>query len=721
MKRINAGVQMKITSRFIYVFVFIVLFENTFAQSIYEPRDLSKVKWSLSDFGRMWTFDSVPEDTFKNDYGFTPSEEWLNDVQMSALQFSSFCSAAFVSADGLIMTNHHCGRGYLPNLTPKGEDYLRDGFYAKTLNEEIKVPSAYVDQLVKIENVTDEILDAMKVLKGNSEKVEKRNEKIKEIEQKFSKETGLVCKVVQLYNGSKYSLYEYKRYNDIRLVMAPDFQVASTGWDWDNFTYPRYELDFMFLRAYENDKPVKCNHFFKWSKQGAKEGEPIFVIGRPGSTQRLASIAEMEYLRDKIYNYNMKLYNELYQVYYELFKTRTEKHSDLLNMVMGIGNARKSFAGRYMAFTDEYIMAKKKDFEKDFSAKVNADTDLSKEYGHVWRAIKDNIGEMRKIIDEYSALMMGQRIRLPFTTAAVNAIKYANQLKLAPENREDAYKPDSVNATIQKLYPQDLDQERDEKLLRAFVNFMVYTLPEDHIIRKEFFNGKVGAEAVSYLLAATSLSSKEKFIKFLEESKPEEILNSADPFIKLTQFGFKRRAELDPQYKEIDNTLSVLNQMLGEAAYKIYGDKIPPDATSTLRIADGRIQGYEYNGTVAPSKTTFYGMYDRWNSFGKKEYPWGLHPRWQNIPEGFDLSTHVGFASTNDIVGGNSGSSVINVNKEVVGIVHDGNLESLAGDFIFLPENNRAVGSDAWGLIEALHYYFKADRLVDELRESKMK
>jgi hypothetical protein len=720
-KRTNAGVQMKIVSRLLLGFVFIFLFNKIFAQSIYEPRDLSKVKWSFSDFGKMWTFDSVPVDSFKNNYGFTPSQEWLDDVRMSALQFSSFCSAAFVSADGLIMTNHHCGRSWLPELSPQGEDYLRDGYYAKTLNEELKIPSAYVDQLRGIENVTEEILKAMSLGKDNNEKVTRRNMKIKEIEEKFSKETGLVCKVVQLYNGSKYSLYEYKRYNDIRLVMAPDFQIASTGWDWDNFTYPRYELDFMFFRAYENDKPVKCNHFFKWSKQGAIDGEPIFVIGRPGSTQRLASIAEMDYLRDKIYNYNLKFYNELYQVYYDLFKSRIEKHSDLLNMVMSIGNARKSFAGRYMTFNDEYIMAKKKDFEKDFITKVNADSSLNKEYGHVWLAIKDNITEMRKIIDEYSALLIGQRIKIPFTAAALNAIKYANQLKLAPENRESAFKPDSLNLTLDKLYPLDLDQERDSKLLRALVNFMTYTLPEDHIIRKEFFNGKTGNDAVSYLLEKSNLSSKEKFLKYLKESKPEEILNSLDPFIKFVQFGYKRRAELDPLYKEIDNTLSVLNQMMGEAAYKIFGDKIPPDATSTLRISDGRIEGYEYNGTVAPGKTTFYGMYDRWNSFGKNEYPWGLHPRWQKIPDGFDLSLPVGFASTNDIVGGNSGSSVININKEVVGLVHDGNIESLAGDFIFLPENNRTVATDSWGLIEALHYYFKADRLVDELRESKIK
>lgn len=697
------------------------LASGIYSQSIYEPRDLSKVKWSPSDFGTMWTFDNVPVDRFEKEYGFRPTKEWLDDVRLSALQFTNGCSAAFVSADGLIMTNHHCGRGWLRGLSPKGEDYLRDGFYAKTMSDEIKVPNAYVDQLIAIEDVTKEVLNAMQAGKDSNEKIMLRNDKIKELQEKYSKKNGLVCDVVELYNGNKYSMYEYKRYKDLRLVMAPDFQIASTGWDWDNFTYPRYELDFMFFRAYENDKPVESEHFFKWSKNGAEEGEPIFVIGRPGSTQRLISVAQMEFLKDHEYNHFLSFYNELYKVYFELFQTVTDpaQHSELLNMVMGVGNARKSFAGRYMALRDEYIVTKKKSFENELIEKVNTDSTLKAKYGFVWNSIQETLDEMSKYIDEYFGLMMGQRIRNPFALAAINAIKFANQMKLPIAEREPAYKPDSLNTTIDKLFPKDYEQLRDKKMLRALVNFLSSALGPDHYITKELFAGKKGDAAVNYLMAASNCSSKEKFVKFLQETKPDEILNSNDPFIKLVQFGYKRRADLDAEYKENDNTLAVLNQMLGEAAYKVFGNKFPPDATSTLRISDGKIEGYEYNGTIAPDKTTFYGIYDRWNSFGKKEYPWGLHPRWQKIPDGFDLSLPVGFASTNDIVGGNSGSSVINEKKEVVGLIHDGNLESLAGDFIFLPENNRAVATDSWGLIEALKFYFHADRLVNELQSGK--
>lgn len=689
------------------------------AQSIYEPRDLSKVESSLKDMGKMWTFDDVPVVAFKNEYGFSPSDEWLREVQMSALSFGGGCSAAFVSADGLIMTNHHCGRGSLPSLSPKGEDYLRDGFYAKNITEEIKVPRLFVDQLVMIETVTEEVRDAMKSGKDDNEKVKLRNEKIKELEDKFSKESGLSCKVVQLYNGGKFSLYGYKRYNDIRLVMAPDFQIASTGWDWDNFTYPRYELDFMFYRAYENDKPVKANNFFKWSKEGAKEGEPIFVIGNPGRTQRIYSVAQLEFFRDKNYKYTLLQQNEIYKVYYELFQNHPERHTELLNMVMGIGNGRKSFAGRYMGLRDEYVMAKKKDFEKKLHQKIDADPELKVKYGHLWDAIKNNLDELRKYVDEATAFTYNPRFSAVYYSIAEKILKYAEQMKLPHDERETDYKIQKIDSTINGIYPATVDEELQVKLVRAQANSIRGILGDTHWLVQKIYGEAKDNEAAAMIIKNSSLTKKEKFDELLKKS-PDEILNSGDPFIYFLQNTQGKLKEMRAKMTEINNTITVLNQLLGEVCYNVYGDEISPDATGTLRISDGRIEGYEYNGTIAPGKTTFFGLYDRWNSFNKKDYPWGLHPRFQKIPEGLDLSTNVNFASTNDIVGGNSGSSVINRNKEVVGLVFDGNLESLAGDFIFLPEVNRTVAVDSKGLIIALKYFFKTDRLIKELQEGKM-
>ncbi len=685
-------------------------------QSIYEPVDISKVKFDLKEMGTMWTFDAVPVDYFEKTYGFRPSQEWLEDVMKSALQFGGGCSAAFVSEDGLIMTNHHCARNVLLGLSPKGENYLRDGYYASTMDKEIKVPRLFVDQLITISDVTEEVLQAFKSGTTNDEKIKNRSAKISEIENRYNQETGLVCKVIELYKGGKYSLYAYKRYSDIRLVMAPDFQIAATGWDWDNFTYPRYELDFMFFRAYENDKPVKTNHFFKFSAKGAEEGEPIFVVGRPGSTQRLLSVAQLEFFRDKQYKYFLAMLNESYKNAYEQFEAHPEKFDEMLNSVLGVGNSRKSIAGRYLGLRDELIMAKKRDFEKDLIAKVNSDPALKAKYGHIWTAIQSAINELNGFYNDY--LTLG--LRSPYITLAQDVIKYANQMKLPESEREKKYSKDSLSTTIEKLFPVKIDIDAENRNLRASVSYLNVILGGGHFITKELFGSKIGDEAVAYFLSSSIFTSKEKFDKFIKENTPDQILNSNDPIIKFVNYVTKKRAELDPKNREIQNTLAVLNQQLGEVIFSVYGNRIPPDATSSLRISDGVIKGYEYNGTLAPGKTTYFGLWDRWYSFGKKPYPWGLHPRWQNIPEGFDLSVPIGFASTNDIVGGNSGSSVINKNKEVVGLVHDGNLESLAGDFIFLESNNRTVATDSWGLMEALKSFYKTDRLVKELQNGKI-
>jgi hypothetical protein len=698
--------------------ILIVLFAFTFikAQSIYEPADLSKVKYSIADLGKMWTFDSVPVEQFEKLYGFKPAQEWLDDVRMSALQFTNGCSAAFISADGLIMTNHHCGRDGLLPISPKGEDYLRDGYLAKTMADEIPMKGLFVDQLVLIENVTNEVVAAMEKGKDDNEKIKLRNEKTNEIQNRYKETTGLVCQVVRLYNGGKYSLYGYKRYNDLRLVFAPDFQIASTGWDWDNFTYPRFELDFMFYRAYENGKPVKVDHYFKWSKEGAKEGDPVFVVGRPGSTQRLLAYAQLEFFRDKTYKNVLLMYNELYKVYFELFETHPERHSELLNMVMGIGNGRKSYAGRYMGLRDEYIMTKKRDFESEIVKQVNADPTLKAKYGHLWEAIKANTDEYRKYVDESMAYNISPMMSPVYLTTAEAIVKFAEGLK-----KDNIAKADekAIADFLEKNASKKIDEELQGKMTRALANMLVGILGEEHPAVQKFFNGKKGEEAAKYVLSISKITTKEAIAELLKKS-PDEILNCEDPFIQFAKTAMARAKELKPRVTEINNTLQVLDQQLGELGYKIFGDKIPPDATLTLRISDGKLEGYEYNGTLAPAKTTFYGLYDKWNSFGRKDYPYGLHPRWQNIPEGFNLATNVGFSSSNDIVGGNSGSSIINKNKEIIGVAHDGNIESLAGDFIFLPSVNRTVGSDSQGIIEALKYIFKADRIVKELRAGKI-
>ncbi|NOX64521.1 MAG: S46 family peptidase [Chlorobi bacterium] len=687
---------------------------------LYQPRDLDTVKWSLNDFGAMWTFDDVPVTRFEKLYSFTPTDEWLGKVQRAALQFGGGCSAAFVSGDGLIMTNHHCGRNQLASIQDEGENWLRDGFYAEDMDDERPVPNLYVDQLISITDVTDEVKTFMNKGETDDEKIALRDSIKSELIEKYEEETGLTCKIITLYNGGKYSLYAYKRYNDIRLVMAPDFQIAATGWDWDNFTYPRYELDFMFYRAYDEDgNPIKSKDHFTWSKKGAKEGEPIFVVGRPGHTDRLLSVANLEYLRDVIYTQRLKYYEEIYQVYFEIFKAHPERESELLNKVMGYGNGRKSYAGRLYGLRNQYLMKKKYDFEKDLIKKVKSDSLLNQKYGHIWESIQNVIDELRSTANEYYGYMPPRYSASKYFEIARNIITYAKEIKKPEDERNELYKEDVVEDTREIIFPDEFDKELNDKLLRAHANVATSNLGKDNKYLKKLYDGKTGEEAVEYALSKSLITSKDDVAELLKKS-PDEILNCDDPFISFLINTHDIFTKLDSQRTEAKNTLDVLNQELGEVIFKVYGSAIPPDATSSLRIADGVIKGYEYNGTIAPGKTTFFGLWDRYYSFGEKTYPWGLHERWQKIPEELDLKIPIGFASTNDIVGGNSGSSVINKNLEVVGLVHDGNLESLAGHFIYDPENNRAVASDSWGLMEALKYIYKTDRLVDELLSGKL-
>ena len=554
---------------------FVIVISANAQRSIYNPIDYKNVKSSFDDFGSMWTFDAVPVAKYEKKYGFKPDKKWLNDVQKSALQLGRGCSASFISEDGLIMTNHHCIRGLLKQIKKEGENLMRDGYYAKTLKDERRFPNLYADQLISITDVTNEILDAIAKGKTDNEKISLKEKQIDEIIKKQGKKSDMVYKVVTLYNGGKYSLYQYKRYNDIRLVMAPDVQIAATGWDWDNFTYPRYELDFAFLRAYdEKGKPVKVKHYFTWSKKGADAGEAIFIIGRPGNTDRMLSMKQLEYFRDVSYPRILKMLNGRYHKSFDEYMNLKGDKAEALGSLLSVANGRKVYAGLLQSLNDKYIMTKKQDFENTLKAKVKANKNLNKKYVNIW---------------------------------------------------------DDISKTINELI-----------------------------------------------------------------EKPE-----------------KR--------KEIGNSLEVLNQKLGRLIFEVYGTDLPPDATSTLRISDGVIKNYEYNGTIAPGKSTYYGLWDRYYSFGQKDYPWGLHERWKKPPKGLDLSIPIGFASTNDMVGGNSGSAVINKNAEIVGLIHDGNIESLAGAFIFLEEDNRAVATDSWGLMEALKLVYKTDRLVDEILNSKIK
>jgi len=693
------------------VYILFVFHFNTVAQSYYYGVDFDTVKAQKFDMGKMWTFENPPLDYFEETYGFKPSEEWLDKVQKSALKFGSGCSASFISEDGLIMTNHHCIRGILRDLSTDKLDLLKYKFYAENQEAELKIPGLYVRQLMLIEDVTNEIQSAMKTVQSDSEKVVERNKKFDEIKTRYSKQNPeLNYEIISLYYGGKYSLYGYKRYDDIRLVFAPELIVSKLGGDYDNFTYPRYGFDCAFLRAYENDKPVKIENYFKWSTESIYENQPVFVVGNPGSTNRLYTVSQLEYIRDFQFGLQTPMRKELYKIYHELVKETNAEDMKLVATLFNVGNGLKVFESTYNALKDPFFMARKKDFEKKFSHDIYCDPDLTIKYGSIWKKIDDNRKEASKYAKELFALKVNSSFSPKYLIIAEELVKLAQNEEIKSIN---------VDSLADKFFPADFNPKIEEQKLLVQINVWKNNLPEVYIrINQEGYNGITEKETAEYFLSRSILKTKEEVIELVKLGS-DAIYNSEDPFIQTIILTKERIKQLQEKNKMLEDSDVINNQLLGEALYEVYGDSIPPDATGTLRISDGTIKGYDYNGTKAPYKTTFYGSLDRYYSFDKK-FPYNLPDYWQNLPEEFDLSVPFNFASTCDIIGGNSGSLVINIDGEIVGLAFDGNMESHSGRFIYTTEFNRTVSLSAEGMIEAIRDLYKAQRLADEILNGKI-
>ena len=689
-----------------------VLISNlTFAQTYYGINP-DTVKAQKFDMGKMWTFENPPLDYFEKEYGFKPSMDLLEKFQKSSLRFGGGCSASFVSEDGLIMTNHHCVRGNLPTIQTGDENILRDGFYAKSLDEERTIPNLKIEQLIIIKDVTSEIQSAMNEEKNDAEKIEIRDNKIDALKESHSKQNPeLTFKVTSLYNGGKYSLYGYKVYNDIRLVFVPELFVAKLGGDPDNFSYPRYGLDCAFLRAYENDQPIKTDFYFNWNNDGVIEDQPVFVIGNPGSTDRINTVAQIEYARDLQYPMLVGMFKEMYGIYETMVKESKAEDFKLIARLYSIGNALKVYSGTYKALLDPFLVARKKDFEKNFRESVNNNPELKEKYGHIWSELEDSRKQARKDAHKIYAYTISNFYSPQYLTMARSLVNYAKQLKNNEINKEQ------FDSLATQLFPKDFNKELQDKLLIVQLNILKNNLPADDKLMKELTGEKSTEQAAKDLLSKSNFTSKEKLL-LLADAGYETILNSDDPFIYYVLNSQDELKQMQNENQVRVDKEEILNQMLGEALYKVYGDAIPPDATGTLRIADGIVKGYDYNGTRAPIKTTFYGALDRYYSFDKK-FPFKLPSYFENLPEEFDPSTPLNFISTNDIVGGNSGSAVINKDAEIVGLAFDGNIESLPSNFIFTTEANRTVCVSALGMMEAIRDLYKATRLSNELSEGK--
>jgi len=701
-------------STIMFLFVIFLITKINIAQNYNEPI----AKSDIFDTGKMWTFDYPPTKYLNGTYSFAPTDEWFDDVRLSALRIPG-CTASFVSEDGLIMTNNHCSTWHRDNVQTGVENLAETGFYAETIDEERKVPNMYAEQLAFLVDVTNQINEAVEAGESDEDKIYNKEDKINELIKMYNEETGLKCQFVSLFNGGKYSIYGYKRYNDVRLVFVPEQSIAAFGGDYDNFTYPRYDLDCAFFRIYDEEgNPVTSDNYFKFSDKGVKKNDVIFSVGNPARTNRLKTVSQLEFNRDISYRNRAFLFDEYYKLLEELkyeYPNRADKFEKIRSR---IGNGQKVLHYTEDGLLDPYLIARKRDFENKLKAEVASNPELSDKYGHIWNAISDLRNELKPIESQLAAYKPSRLVGAKYFAIAKDVIEYAEQMKLEKADRLSKYKVENLDSLQNSIFPVSIDSVLEKAKLQIQLDYIRMNLGNENLLVSSLMGNLQGKEAAEALLNKSDISNKDRALQLLMKS-PDEILNSNDPFIYFVKSTKDKISLLTKKSKEIKYTESVLENMLGKVLFEIYGTEIPPDANFTLRLSDGVLKTFDYNGTKAIEKSTFYGMYNRYYG-SDKTYPWDLPPRWAEPPIGFDLSTTYNFISTNDIVGGSSGSAVINRDAEVIGLAFDGNVNSIVGNFIYLPEDNRMVSVASQAIMESLEKVYEAKRLFNELKTGQM-
>ncbi len=651
------------------------------------------------EMGKMWTLENPPLAYLEKEYGFKPDEKWLNSLRLASIRFGGGCSSSFVSPKGLILTNHHCARGNVAAVSGD-KAWDKNGFYAKSLEDEAKLPGLTVQQLVLTEDVTARVNEGIKEGDDDATIDSRRRANRGKILAAFkAKNPDLRPEIVTLFQGAVYQLYAYKIYDDIRLVCCPHEQIAFFGGDPDNFTYPRYCIDFTFCRAYEDDKPADTStHYFKWSKTGAKAGELVFTTGNPGRTNRLLTKAQMDYLRDTTYPILLDRLDVAVETLKHYRAEDPEFEKATRTVFFGTQNSQKAFHGYYSGLVDKALMGQKAAAEAEFRKKVAADPQLKAKYADAWTKLAETAQEQKELqpkLDlqrDYNSPILARALTIVAALDPDNENpEAARGAALKPLGKKPRYADDLFAAHL----------ERARKWLGVndpFVKVAIGELP--------------GVEAVKRL--NKSKVADDEFVQKVLDAGPEK-LDSWDDIALRTARVLRplRRANLEKN-RMLEAAVRVQGTRIGQALFEVYGNKVSPDATFTLRFSDGVVKGFPYNGTIAPPQTTFYGLYGRNAAFDNKP-PFNLPQIWLDRRDKIDLAKPINFVATNDIIGGNSGSPVVNKDLEVVGLIFDGNIEMLPNNFVYKDDVPRSVSVHVVGIMEALEKVYRADRVVAEL------
>src|ERR1035437_7035318 len=664
----------------------------------------------------MWTFDNPPLKQLAAKYNFHPSQAWLDHLRLSSVRLNDGGSGSFVSPNGLLLTNHHVARGQLQKNSTAEHDYLANGFYAAKSEEEMKSPDLEVNVLVGMQDVTARVQGAAKGIADNAKALKAREAEISAIEKESKEKTKLRSDVVSFYQGGEYWLYQYKAYRDVRLVFAPEQQAAFFGGDPDNFTYPRYDLDMALFRVYDEDgKPLHTDNFLKWSAKGAAPGELIFISGHPGSTERQDTVAQLLMQRDVI-GPALTEYLKRLIVAAQTFAAQGPEQARLVgSTIFGLQNSLKVYVGRAEALADKAIVAKKQAEEDDFRKKVAANPEWQKEYGGAW----DTIAHAEEKVRPEIKGQLFRRTDSRLFTIALQIVQYVAEIKKPDSDRLPGFNDASLDRVkFQMLSPAPIPVATEKLYMTNAVKLGEEKLGTNDAYVQAILQGHDVNATVNGLIDGTKLADP-AFRKSLIDGGEAAVAASTDPMVVTARRVDPIQRKTPRRMRDtISSVLTPAGEKLGKARFLVYGKDAYPEATFTLRLSYGAVDGFPYNGTIAPPFTTFYGLYDRAASFSNKP-PFDLTPKEIAGRDKLDLSTPLDFVTTNDIIGGNSGSPVVNLDGELVGLVFDGNIESLAGDFVYDGSKNRTVAVHSAGMIEGLRKLYGADALADELHGKK--
>jgi len=666
---------------------------------------------SLADEG-MWTFDNPPIKQLKERYGFEPTREWLDHVRLSSVRFNDGGSGSFVSPHGLVLTNHHVALGQLQKVSSPAKDYVKDGFFAPTQAEELKCPDLEVNVLVAMEDVTPRVRSVVQPGMTDEAALKARKAAIAQIEKESLERTGLRSDVVSLYQGGEYWLYQYKKYTDMRLVFAPEQQIAFFGGDPDNFTYPRHDIDFALFRVYENGKPVEGHDYLKWNAKGAGDGELVFVSGHPGSTARLETMTQIETQRDYLLPLVLKTLNRRVETARRYAAQGPEQARQAAGLIFGVENSLKAYRGRAQGLSDKNLVAKMQQDEDSFRGLVASKPEWENAYGGAWDAIAQAEMKNRQLLNtnRFYALRWSRLQEI-----ALNIVQYVAEVKKPDGERLPGYHDSQLDSLRFRLFsPAPIYPQFEAAMLEAGLQLSFEELSAGDPYIKAVLGARTPAEVAKATVEGTKLADP-AFRKSLVAGGEAAVQAASDPMIMLARtidpFDRQRIKAFEDNVESVETPAG---EKIGQARFAVYGKSLYPDATFTLRLSYGAVKGYPMNGTQAPPITTFYGLYDRAYSFGLK-FPYNLPSRYLERQNKVDLTGPLDFVSTCDIIGGNSGSPVVNKQGEFVGLIFDGNIESLVGDFVYYEVNNRAVAVHSGAIIEALRELYDASSLADEL------